>query len=86
MTSMKAHPSVLQMIDRLDECVAIIYATKDQLDSELYAELVSQSLVYAQFLTTCAHFGVPITNAIVKSMGGEVKFFCDFIEKEIHDE
>lgn len=83
-TSIKTpHSSVLQAIERLDTSVAIIYSVKDELDKKLYAELISQSLVYAQFLTTCANFGVPVTNSVVKSMAIEVRYFCDFVEKEI---
>lgn len=86
MTSIQAHPSVLHVIDRLDDCVAILYSVKDCLDAALYAELVSQALIYARFLTTCANFGVPITNAVIKGMALEVRYFCDFIEKEIRNE
>lgn len=86
MTSIKAHPSVLQVIDRLDECIAIIHSIKEQLDAELYAELMSQTLVYGQFLTTSANFGVPIANPVIRAMAIEIKCFCDFVEKEIYDE
>lgn len=83
MNTRSVHPSVSVAIERLDNCIKTIRSFREEMEQDLYVDLISQALLYGQHLTACASFGVPITNTMIRGVGHEIAIFCDFIEKEI---
>ena len=82
MNESNAHPSILKAIERLDNCISLLRKESLHIDPSLYGDMLSQGLIYAQYLSIYAGFGVHAGNAIIRDMMHEIDLFCELIEQE----